>query len=142
MNVKRYLLASAAVFVAAEILEYIIHEVILGSTYESLQQLWRPDMDSMMWIYPVIGVIWSLLFVCIFTKGYEGKGIMEGVRFGVIIGLFVSIPMAFGTYAMIAIPGSLACQWLIYGLIETIILGIVVAAIYRPKQPEAVSGAA
>jgi len=142
MNAKRYLAASAAVFVVAEILEYVIHELLLASTYASLQQLWRPDMESKMWMYPVVDAIWSLLFVCIFTKGYEGRGIMEGVRFGVLIGLFTSIPMAFGTYAMMPIPGSLAWQWFIFTLVETILLGIVAAAVYRPREPSAAAGAA
>jgi len=62
---------------------------------------------------------------------------MEGVRFGVLIGLFTSIPMAFGTYAMMPIPGSLAWQWFIFTLVETILLGIVAAAVYRPREPSA-----
>ena len=85
-----------------------------------------------MWIYPVIGAIWSLLFVYIFVKGREGKGVMEGVRFGVVIGLFVGIPMAYGAYAMIDIPYSLALQWWIYTLIECVILGVIAAAVYNP----------
>ena len=49
-----------------------------------------------------------------------------------VIGLFTSIPFAYGTYVMIPIPYSLALQWFIFGLLETIVLGIVVALIYRP----------
>jgi len=134
MNVKRYLLASVAVFVTGMVLDQLIHNVILKATYESLKHLWRPDMDSLMWIRPVIGVIWSFLFTYIFVKGYEGKGIMEGVRFGAVIGLFTSIPMAYGTYIIIAIPYSLAFQWFVYGLIENILIGIVVAAVYKPAS--------
>ncbi len=132
MNVKRYLLASLAVFVTGFVLEFLINNVILKATYEQLKHLWRPDMDSLMWLGPIIGVVLSLLLTYIFTKGYEGKGIMEGVRFGVVMGLFMSFPMALGTYMMIAIPGSLAVEWFIFGMIEYIIYGIVVAAIYKP----------
>jgi hypothetical protein len=132
MNVKRYLLASLAVFVTGMVLDQLIHNVVLKATYESLKHLWRPDMDSLMWIGPVIGVIMSCLLTYIFTKGYEGKGIMEGVRFGVVIGLFTSIPMALGTYMMIAIPCSLAVHWFVFGMIEYIVFGIVLAAVYKP----------
>ena len=132
MNAKRFVLAAIVVFVVSQILEFLIHGVILASTYESLKDLWRPDMESKMWIYPVIGAIWSLLFVYIFVKGREGKGVMEGVRFGVVIGLFVGIPMAYGAYAMIDIPYSLALQWWIYTLIECVILGVIAAAVYNP----------
>jgi len=140
MNVKRYILAAIAVFLVSQALEYLIHGVILMSTYESLEELWRPDMESKMWIYPVIGAIWSLLFTYIFIKGREGRGLMEGVRFGVVIGLFVGIPMAYGTYAMIEIPYSLALQWWIYTLIECIILGVIAAAVYKPLSAPAPGG--
>ncbi len=142
MNVKRFFLAAVVVFIVAEVLEFLIHGVILASTYEALKDLWRPDMESKMWIYPVIGAIWSLLFVYIFVKGREGKGLMEGVRFGVVIGLFVGIPMAYGTYAMIAIPYSLALQWWIYTLIECIVLGVIAALVYKPLPAPAAGSAA
>jgi len=134
MNVKRYLLASVAVFVTGMVLDQLIHNVILKATYESLKHLWRPDMDSLMWIRPVMGLILSFLLTYIFIKGYEGQGIMEGVRFGAVMGLFTSIPMAYGTYIIIAIPYPLAFQWFVYGLIEYILFGIVLAAIYKPAS--------
>jgi len=132
VNIKRFVAASLAVFVVSQILDFLIHGVILKATYESLKQLWRPDMESKMWIMYLVGFITSFLFTYIFVKGYEGKGILEGVRFGVVIGLFTSIPMAYGTYAMIAIPYSLALQWFAYGMVETIVMGIVVALVYKP----------
>jgi len=33
---------------------------------------------------------------------------------------------------MIAIPYSLALQWFIYGMVEAIVMGIVVALVYKP----------
>ena len=37
-------------------------------------------------------LVFSLLFVFFFTKGYEEKGIGEDVKYGLWIGLLVSIP--------------------------------------------------
>ncbi len=42
MNVKRYIAASLAVFVAAVVLDYVIQAVILKSAYEATQSVWRP----------------------------------------------------------------------------------------------------
>jgi hypothetical protein len=86
-----------------------------------------------MWIFYPIGLVMSFLFVYIFIKGYEGKGILEGLRYGIWIGLFMNLPSAFGQYAIYPVPFSLAIQWFIYGMIEFIILGLVAAAIYKPK---------
>ena len=133
MNLKRYLAASLAVCVVSLALGFLIHGIILRPTYESLRSLWRPDMASKMWISWVNTFLMSLLFTYIFTKGYEGRGIMEGVRFGLLVGIFLSIPAAYGTYMIIAIPYSLALQWFLYGTAQTIVLGAVAAAVYRPE---------
>ena len=135
MNVNRFIAAGLAVFVVGRVLDYVIHNVILRPTYDSLKSLWRPDMEAKLWIMWLVGFITSFLFAYIFTKGYEGKGIAEGVRFGFLIGLFTSIPMAYGSYATLPIPYSLALRWFLYGTLATMILGIVAAVVYKPAKP-------
>ena len=139
MNVKRFVSASLAVYAVSLALGFLIHGVILKPTYDSLASIWRPDMNSLMWIVWVNGLITSVIFTYIFAKGYEGKGIMEGARFGGIMGLFVSLPMAYVTYMMFPIPYPLAFQWFLYGTAQTILLGMTAAAVYRPGV-EAVKG--
>jgi hypothetical protein len=133
LNVKRYLAASIAVYAAYLALGFLIHGVILKPAYDSLKSVWRPDMQSKMWIEWMNGFFTSFLFTYIFTKGYEGKGIMEGLRFGLIVGLFISIPMAYGTYMIIAVPYWLALQWFLYGTAQSIVGGAIVAAVYKPE---------
>jgi hypothetical protein len=62
---------------------------------------------------------------------------MEGVRYGFYIGMLMSVPMAYGSYGAMPITYSLALQWFIYGLIEYIILGVVVALMYGMKPKAA-----
>jgi hypothetical protein len=127
-----------AVFITSVVLNFIFNGLVLGPTYESLKSLWRPDFNSLMWIYYVLMLVGAFFFVFIFSKGYEGKGIAEGVRYGLYIGIWMSIGMAYGTYAMIAIPYSLALQWFIYGVIQYVIMGIVVAFVFgRKPKPSA-----
>jgi len=133
MNRKRFIIASIVVFLAFEIIDAIVHMGILRKAYEALMPIWRPDMMSKMWILHVGALILAFLFTYIFIKGYENKGIAEGVRYGIIIGLFANIPYAFYGYAMFPFPFSLCIQWFIYGMIEFIICGIIAAAIYKPK---------
>jgi len=137
MNVKRFIVASLAVYVASLALGFLVHGVILRPIYDSLKNVWRPDMQSKMWIEWLDGFIVSFLFTYIFTKGYQGGGIMEGLRFGLLIGLFVSIPMAYGTYMIIPIPYSLALEWFLYGTAQVILLGAVAAAVYKPSAAPA-----
>jgi energy-converting hydrogenase Eha subunit A len=120
------------VYLVSQVLEYLIHGVWLQSTYLSLKQIWRPDMDSKMWIMWVVGFIVSFVFAYIFAKGYEGRGIMEGVRFGAVVGLLTALPSAYTTYAIFPIPYSLALSWFLAGMVEAIVLGIVAALVYKP----------
>ncbi len=133
MNGKRFILASIVVFVVYEITDWIVHSLILSGVYQRLQSLWRPDMMDKMWIMYVTAFIFSFLFVYIFTKGYEGKGVAEGFRYGLYIGLLMNIVGMFNQYAVYPVPLSLTVQWFIYGMIQFIIIGIVTALIYRPK---------
>ncbi len=131
MNVKRFIGASIAVFLAFQVLDFIIHGMILRPVYESLKDVWRPDMMSKMWIMYVGSFVLSFLFIYIFIKGHENKGIAEGIRYGIIIGLFASIPYGFYEYVMYPLPLSLCVQWFVYGMIEFIICGMIAAAIYK-----------
>jgi hypothetical protein len=93
-------------------------------------------MMSKMWIYHLLALIGSFFFAFIFSKGFENKGIVEGVRYGIYVGIWLSIGKAYGTYAMIAIPYSLALQWFIYGVLEYVIAGVVLAFIFGRKSKE------
>jgi hypothetical protein len=127
---KKFWTGFVVVFVAMEIMMFLVHGVLLKSAYEATQGVWRPDMMSLMWIYHVLAVIGAFFFTFVYSKGYEGKGVAEGARYGLYIGIWMSSGMAYGSYAMINIPYSLALQWFIYGVIQYIIYGVVLAMVY------------
>jgi hypothetical protein len=137
MNKKKFFLAFIIVFVLLEATNYLIHEVILSSTYmsEAVKNVFRmrDEMMSMMWIIWVTDLIWVFFFVFFFVKGYENRGIMEGLRFGFYIGIFVSLVFSYQLYTMLPLPYSLPLQWFIYGMIQCLILGAAAAIVYKPK---------
>ena len=49
----------------------------------------------------------------------------------------MSTGMAYGTYSMIAIPYTLALEWFIFGVIEYMVAGVVLALVFgtKPKEP-------
>lgn len=133
---KKMWLGFVVSFVVLEVLQYLIYRVIMGSAWESTQSLWRPDMQSLWYIYPIITLIGSFFFSFIFSKGYEGKGIGEGIRYGTYIGIWMSVGMAYGTYGMVAIPYSMALQWFIYGVLQYVIAGAILAMVFGTKAKE------
>lgn len=136
MNVKKFWLAFVVVLVLLVLTDMLVHAVILGPTYDSegVKEAFRSteEMQSKMWVMYIMYIVWAFFFTFIFVKGYENKGIMEGVKFGVYIGLFYTFVNAYGQYVVYPIPYSLALQWFIYGLIQCIIFGIATALIYKP----------
>ncbi len=136
MNIKRFVSALIVVFVLFEITNYLVHGVILASTYQSegVRSVFRPDMMSNMWIIWLTDLIWCFFFVFFFVKGYENKGVMEGLRYGFYMGLFFSLVVAYQGYAIHPIPYSLAFQWFIYGLIQSLILGCTSSLIYKKSK--------
>jgi hypothetical protein len=133
---KKFWLAFVAVFITAEILNAVVYNFILGSAFGSLP-VWRADMKSLMWIYPVITLVGSFFFTFIFSKGYEGKGIAEGVRYGLYTGIWLSLGMAYGTYGMVDIPYGMTLQWFIFGVVTYVVMGIVASLVYGKKTAPA-----
>jgi hypothetical protein len=79
-------------------------------------------------------MIGSFFFSFIFSKGYEGKGIAEGARYGLYIGIWMSVGMAYGTYGMVALPYFMALQWFLYGVVEYVVCGIILALVFGKKD--------
>jgi hypothetical protein len=134
---KKVWIGFIVVFVLLELMSFLVHGLILAGTYQSLQNLFRPDAASFNWMYHVLNLIGAFFFTLVFSKGYEGKGVAEGIRYGLYIGIWLSVGMAYGTYAMYAIPYSLALSWFIYGVIEYIILGVALAIVFKEKTKPA-----
>ena len=78
-------------------------------------------------------LVFCFFFVFIFGKGYQGKGIAEGIRYGVYMGLMFGAPMAVGTYATMPIPVLIPVVWFLGMLVECIVAGVITAKIYAPE---------
>ncbi len=135
MNKKTWL-GFIVVFLVMEILMFLVDGLILASAFQRIQGIFRPDMNSKMWMFHVITIVNAFFFTFIFSKGYEKKGAMEGIRYGFYIGVWMSVGMSLGTDAMIKLGRSLTIQWFVYGVIEYVIAGIVLALVFKEKPKE------
>ena len=130
---KRFWMAFVACYIVGQVLGFVINGVLLADAYQALAHVWRPEaeMQAKMWIFLVTSFVSIFLFCYIFTRGYENKGVMEGVRYGGLIGLLISFPMAYDAFVVYPITYNLVLWWLFTGLAYWIILGAVLALIYR-----------
>lgn len=135
MNWKRFFTAAAVVYAAVLAIDYVLNLAFMKSANESLKGLWRPNMSSRAWLMYVFSALVALLFTYIFVKGREGKGPAEGVRFGIIMWLFVTVPMNVAWWVMLPIGHMIILRWILFGLLEMLVAGILVAVIYKPAAP-------
>ena len=85
------------------------------------------------------GILVGMLFAaCIYAKGYEGGGgLPEGMRFGVLMGLFVAFYGVVTTYATTNIGKRLTVLMAVASLVEWVIAGSVIGLVYKPASPTA-----
>ncbi len=126
---KRIALAVLAVFVAWSVLDFVIHGLILKSTYEATAQLWRPMAEMKMGVMYLAVLINALAFVGIYAGFFAERGIASGVKYGLLFGLGTGFSMGFGTYSFMPIPLCLALVWFIGTLVETLVGGVIVGKI-------------
>ncbi len=131
---KQIIIGWIAIYVLLSVLDMIVHGMILSGAYTTMANVWRPDMMEKMWIIWLVRAITTFFIVFIFAKGYEGKGWMEGLRYGVYIGLLMATPYAYGSYASYPVPYAVAVQWFIYAFVEYVLAGIMLGVVFsRPK---------
>jgi hypothetical protein len=135
MNTKRWLLASVAVLVVVAVLEFLIHGVLLSDLYRQTASVWRSEaeMQKMMWIFWVGMLVFAPFFALIYVKGYEkGKpGLGQGFRYGMYVGVMLSVMHSFGWYVILPIPLALAFYWLLGILVEFIAAGVAAGLVYH-----------
>jgi|Deesub1362B_J571_1020462.scaffolds.fasta_scaffold01106_2 hypothetical protein len=132
MNTKRYILTSLIVWLVYDLLNFILHGMILSGAYQEHASIFRPNMQNMMWIIYLANLFFAFAFVFIFTKGYENKGLAEGFRYGIYISWLTWLPASLIEYAMYPYPFSLIVYMFIGGVITFILLGVLTAALYKP----------
>ena len=128
---KRTIWAVVAVFMAWSILDFILHGLLLRSTYEATANLWRP-MDQMnMPLMYFVTLVFTVCFVLIYGLLVGQKSLASGIRFGAFFGLATGISMGFGSYVYMPIPLTLAWSWFFGSWIEAITAGVIVGAIMK-----------
>ena len=142
MNPKRLILGIATVFVAVWVTDFLIHGVWLQTRYAATMSLWRPEADMqkhMLWLF--LGqFLFAVAFVMIWAHGFAGNA---HVRCGILYGLFMALfsqANTFITFAVQPLPRDIAVKWVLSGLVQGVLLGLLVRFVYKPKT-EARAGA-
>ena len=135
---KKSLIAVAAVFILWEVLDFILHQQILMSTYEETASLWRPmeEMMSKMWIMHMVVLISAAVFVYIYVRFFAEKNMGSAVKYGIVYGIAVGMGMGYGTYTVMPIPYTLAMGRFWGTVVESALAEVVLGAIVKDEADQ------
>lgn len=132
VNIIHFILCLIFGFIFIFLCDYALHGHILLPIYRSIPGVWRNDADmaELLWFTLLTEFLIVLFTAYIFTRNYEGKGLAEGARFGIPVGLLMGT-MMMAPYAWLPIPLGLAFAWFCGGLLQGIGLGLIFALVYK-----------
>lgn len=131
--IKRTIWATLAVFMTWSILDYLIHQILLKSTYQATSHLWRPEQEMNMVLMTSITLVLSLCFVAIYSYLVNPKSLSNGIKYGMILGFALGLSMGFGSYSYMPIPFSLAVSWFVASFVEFILAGALIGLIVKSE---------
>ncbi len=121
-------------FIFDIIFSIVLHHIILDDYYSSFHEVWRSADDDDAGQSDTLTIASSFFIVSflavIFSKGYKGHGIIEGVRFGLYIASLIGSYLLL-LYSVIDLPLPLVIVWLSIGYVEYTCLGIIFAVVYK-----------
>jgi hypothetical protein len=134
---KKFFIAWAVVFVAWMVGSFVVHGTLLQADYAKLANLFRTEADAQQYFPLMIlaHVIMAGAFVWIYARGAETKPWLgQGLRFGVAVALLTVVPSYTIYYVVQPMPGAHVVKQIVYDGILVLILGAVVAFLYREAE--------
>jgi hypothetical protein len=131
---KRFLAAWLVVFIAWMAGSFVIHGMLLHDDYARLPNLFRPPAEAQqLFLWMILAhVIMAGAFVWIYSRGVENTPwAAQGFRFGLAVALLTVVPWYTIYYVVQPMPGSHAVKQILYDGIVLVLLGLLVAFIYR-----------
>ena len=131
---KKFIVAWTVLFVAWFLGSYVVHGVLLHSDYLQMSTLFRPESDAQRHFPLMILAHVSLsgALVWIYSRGVEAKPwLAQGLRFGVAVALLTSVPTYMIYYVVQPMAGDVAIKQIIFDGVLMLVLGSIVAWLYR-----------
>jgi hypothetical protein len=134
---KKFAIVWLSIFVVWMIGSFIVHGVLLHDDYAKLPNLFRPEADAQQYFPLMIlaHVIMAGAFVWIYARGVEARPWLgQGIRFGIGIALLTVVPTYTIYYVVQPMPGIHVVKQIVFDGALLLVLGAVVAFLYRNEK--------
>ncbi|MDR3388117.1 MAG: hypothetical protein P4L92_13795 [Rudaea sp.] len=134
---KRFFISWAVVFVVWIAGSFVVHATLLHDDYTRLPNLFRSEADSQQY-FPLMLIAHAIMagaLVWLYSCGAEAKPwLAQGLRFGLAIALLMIVPIYTIYYVVQPMPGLLVVKQILFDGTLSLILGAVVAYLYRGER--------
>jgi hypothetical protein len=137
MNYGRLVAAALAGTLVDVVYGFLVFGTLLAGEYGRYPDVYRPkDASPVFLMCMFCGIFVAMLAaVVIYSKGIESKGgAAEGMRFGALIGVFVGVLFPSISYGTLNIGRKLTAMMAAAELVEWILVGTVIGAVYRARR--------
>lgn len=132
----KLILSTIVVGIVLFILGWLIYGVLFAEYFHRFfGHISRPESEMKIWAFGVANFTQAFFMYMIYAKGYKGGSPMfEGIRFGIVIGLFVYIPYMFMTWGFMKVMARGVAADAIVGMFLTLIAAVITAMIHGKKD--------
>ena len=145
MDFKRLSLAAVVAWFVDTTYGLVVWILVLGDEMEQYPAVFR-SQDAMNANVPLMfggGLLAMFALSYLYARSYRtGNGVLDGLRFGLLLALFTFGFVSVSIYGSVNIDGGLAALGSVTSFIEMIVVGAVIGALYRPTVPHVVTAAA
>ncbi len=132
MGARRFVVASAAIFVVGLAWGALLHLVVLRGANAAIAGLLRTDLGDRMWL----SILASAAFACLFVAGYRrvarNGSVREGIAYGLFFAAVAGLLVDVNQYVLYPIPGRLALTWFAGGVLEFALYGALASRLCPP----------
>jgi hypothetical protein len=133
VNFGRVAAAAVVAWIVYLMVSPLVNNVLLADLYAQHARVFRPQAEMNLVLGLGAALVGFFVFAYAYAKGYEGGlGAVEGLRFGVVIGLVIACFSATWNYVVLPVSGSLAVAWIVDTLVAMALYGVVVGLVYKP----------
>jgi hypothetical protein len=133
VNFGRVAAAAVVAWITYMLVSPVVNNVLLADLYARHAAVFRPAADMNLVLGLGASLFGFFVFAYAYAKGYEGGGgALEGLRFGVLVGLLLACFAVTWNYVVLPVSGSLAIAWIVDTLVEMALYGVVVGLVYKP----------
>ena len=136
----KFILAAIAAFLISFVWGFLAHGILLHSDYSQLANLFRPEGEAMGFLpYMMLShAVKGFAFAWVYRQGMSAgvPWLLQGIRFGIIASLLITIPLYLVYFAVQPLPANLVAKQMALDTVGTILMALAVAYILKPAPTE------